>query len=257
MHIEVYYRQLGKDALSDIFHTHDGVFELICIRSGRGKIFVGERVISFAGDTVLLIDGTALHYICPEHSAPYLRHKLIFDKRLLCDLPSPSGNERFFYRIPTHEQMREIERRFELLERQFAGNGQPLLLRGQIFELLHLCIEQGDSPSDAYRGTMGDVMRYIHENLAQGITLADVAEGLHVNKYYLCRLFRRETGMTMGAYINSARIATAKHLLRTTEKSVSFIATECGFNELSVFTRNFKKEVGMTPTEYKAQLREK
>ncbi len=256
MHIEVLYKQSGRDQLSDVFHAHHGVMELICIRAGRGKIFVGEQVLSFAGDTVLLIDGAALHYICPEQGASYLRHKLIFDKRLLCDLPSPCGDERLLYRIPTREQMLEIERRFEALAHHHARNAPPLLLYAQIFELLHLCIEQGDAPGAAYHGTMADVMRYIHENLAQGITLTQVAAALHVNKFYLCRLFRRETGMTMGAYINSARIAIAKQRLRTSEESVSFIAAECGFNELSVFTRNFKREVGMTPTEYRAQAKE-
>lgn len=257
VHLEVYYREQGKDALSDIFHTHDGVFELICIRAGRGKVFVGERVLPFTGDTVLLIDGSALHYICPDQDVTYLRHKLIFDKRLLAGFALPCVEAGLFYRIPTPEQALELDRYFELLEKHSPGDEVSLLLFSQVFALLHLCIEQGGAESASYHGTMADAVRYIHQNLAQGITLQGVAQALHINKFHLCRLFKRETGMTMGAYVNSCRIANAKRLLRTSEESVSFIAAECGFNELSVFTRNFKKEVGMTPTEYKAQSREK
>ncbi len=253
MRTEIIYHQEGRDALSDVFHSHEGMLELICIRSGRGTVFAGERVISFSGETILLIDGGALHYICPADDVRYVRHKLIFDKRLLCEIPAPFGKEHLFYRVPRHVEMLELERRLEELSRQYEQDGPSLLLYARVLELLHLCLEQGESKSNSYRGVVADAVSYIHENLAQGVTLSGVAAALHVNKYHLCRVFRRETGMTVGTYIHSVRITTAKRLLRVSDKSVGLISAECGFNEPSIFTRSFKKEVGMTPIRYRAQ----
>ncbi len=252
MKLEVFYRESGKDALSDIRHSHDGDLELIQILSGTGKVFVGEHVIPFSGECVFLIDGGALHYICPESDAPYTRNKLILNKELLGGLCLPYGGAGYLCRTLSHEAAMEISRKFEAISAIVGDERQKLLLLSGAFELLHVCCTLQDTERTPYHGMVADVVAYIHDHLTQGVSLDAVAHALHVNKFYLCRLFKRETGMTVGSYINSARIALAKRLLRNGGKSVTFIASECGFNELSVFTRNFKKEVGMPPTEYRS-----
>lgn len=253
MAMQIFYREAGRDALSDIRHTHDKEIELVQILSGEGKVFVKNKILPFSGSAVFFIDGGVLHYICPEPGTHYLRNKLIFDKALANDTLSPLLKEGYLYRAPSQEAALEADRRFAELHALHARHESPLLLLSRVFELLHFCTAQMDEGGSKYRGTVADVVRFVHEHLSEGITLADVAQALHVNKHYLCRLFKRETGMTVGEYINSARIAKAKHLLRTAEESVSFVAAESGFNEPSAFTKSFKKEVGMTPTAYKAR----
>ena len=255
MELKIIYRDMGRDSLTDIRHSHDRELELIQVLSGQGKVFVGDRVIPFSGESVFLIDGAVLHYVCPEADEPYVRNKMILGKELLGAVLTPLLSDGFLYRTPTAELSAEADRVFLSLSALLQKGREPMLLLSRVFELLHLCTEQMEEGGLHYRGTVADVVRLVHERLEQGVTLADVAQALHVNKQYLCRLFKRETGITVGAYINSARIAKAKHLLRTSDRSVGEIADGSGFNELSVFTKTFKREVGMTPTEYKAYVR--
>ena len=255
MRLKVIYREMGRDELSDIRHSHDNELELVHVLSGVGKLFVGDRVIPFVGEAVFFIDGAMLHYICPEEGTPYVRSKLILGKELLGTLLPELLADGYLYRTPSPELSVEADRAFLSLSAQLEGKREPLLLLSRVMELLHLCTVQMDEGGTHYHGMVADVVSLVHERLEEGISLAEVADTLHVNKHYLCRLFKRETGMTVGAYINSARIAKAKQLLRTAECSVGAVADGSGFNEPSVFTKAFKKEVGMTPTEYRAYVR--
>ena len=255
MSIEVIYRESGRDALSDICHTHDNMCELIQIISGRGKVIVGKHVFSFDGDSLFLIDGATQHYICPDSGCEYLRNKLILDKWLLSDTLGKNMHSGVIHRIPTREHAEQIDREFAATHSMTFQQGQELIVRSQVFKLLYLCIVGISEPGVKYCGIVADVVRYIHENISQGITLSEVSDALYINKNYLCRLFKKETGMTVNAYITSARISRARHLLRTTEHSITHIAGEVGFGDLCLFTKNFKKEIGLTPREYRSQMR--
>ena len=257
MNISIIYREQGRDELSDIRHSHDNEIELIHVISGKGKVFVGDDVLSFDGSAVFFIDGAILHYICPNSDIPYIRSKLILKKDIMGDMLSSYIKNGCLHQIPSNELSFEIDRAFfELFESHNNGDAE-LMLCSKIFELLHLCIERADENGVKYRGAVADVVSYIHKHLEDGIALSNVAQALHINKNYLCRLFRKETGMTVGAYINSARIAKAKRLLRDSDSPLSFVAGESGFNEPSVFSKNFKREVGMTPREYRNAMKNK
>lgn len=255
MQVEVFCRETGRDALSDVCHTHDNLLELIQILSGSGKVIAGKRVFSFEGHTLFLIDGAAQHYICPDEGAVYMRNKLVVEKALVASALGDRLQGGVLQRILTPEHAEEIDREFALAEGLSLEDGNRLLLLSEVFKLLYMCTDTANDSGVRYRGTVADVITYIHENLAEGITLSEVADALHINKHYLCRLFKRETGVTVNAYITSARIARARHLLRTTAHSVTYIAEETGFADLSVFTKNFKREMNMTPSAYRAQAR--
>ena len=252
--IALYCRAEGRDALTDICHSHEGQLELIQILSGCGKVFVGDLVLPFSGQCIFLIDGRQLHYVCPEDDTPYLRNKLLIDKQSVADALDGRLADGVLYRVPTKELSDQIDREFAEAARLQGEGGNPLLFLSQIFRILYLCTDTVGEATARYCGTVADVLSHIHDNLSDGITLTEVANALHVSKHYLCRLFKRETGMTVGGYINSARIARAKLLLQKRALTVTFVAGECGFGDLSLFTKAFKKETGMTPSAYRASL---
>jgi AraC-like DNA-binding protein len=250
---ELYCREAGRDALTDVCHSHDGQLELIRVLSGRGKVFVGDLVLPFDGQCIFLIDGAKLHYVCPEEGVPYLRSKLVIEKRAVAHAPQLHLTQGVLYRVPSPERAAEIDREFARAGELCADGDKALLLLSTLFSILHLCTDTVQEQRTRYCGAVADVVTYIHDNLSEGITLTQVADALHINKHYLCRLFKRETGMTVGGYISSARIARAKQLLRTRQHSITYIAGECGFGDLSLFTKAFKKEMGMTPSAYRAR----
>ncbi len=92
---------------------------------------------------------------------------------------------------------------------------------------------------------------YISQNFSEDITLATVADHLHVNTSYLSTLFRQVTGMTFKEHLNRVRIEEAARLLSNTDYPVMEIAVACGYKDQSYFTKVFKKLTGLTPKQYR------
>ena len=76
-----------------------------------------------------------------------------------------------------------------------------------------------------------------------------------ISKYHLCRYFRKNLGVSLVAYLNTAKISQACNMMKQGERNMSKIAMECGFNSSSYFCKVFKKERGISPTEYQKKHR--
>ena len=98
---------------------------------------------------------------------------------------------------------------------------------------------------------ISNVKAFIDHNFTEKITLEIVAKQFNVNKSYLLRLFKENTGLTVNNYILQKRILLAKTELRFTNKTLDLIAEECGFECANYFIRSFKKIEGLTPGEYR------
>ena len=92
---------------------------------------------------------------------------------------------------------------------------------------------------------------YIEQNYAKDLILDDVSKELMISPYYFSKLFKKRTGSTFIEYVTNIRIERAKELLRNTTKSIKEICMEVGYADANYFSRAFKKNVGVTPSEYK------
>lgn len=254
MKADIHYRQKRKDALSNVRHSHDRELELIHIVSGHGNVIVGDTIETFAEGAVFFIDGASLHYICPEPDTPYIRNKLIIEKEMLYPLLSDRLRGGAVFWQPNITEQEQLDEYFcrAVSARQ---RGEELLMYSEVFRLLHFCTGFAQKSTSGYKGVVADIMDFINENAPSAVSLIQIADALHMNQYYICRVFKRETGMTVHSYINSMRISHAKHLLRTTDTPVADIAEATGFNGLSSLTKSFKKTVDMTPTAYRKKFR--
>lgn len=108
------------------------------------------------------------------------------------------------------------------------------------------------SPSNT-GGIVSVTKHYIHEKLAEKISLDELAQNAHVTNSYLCKQFKKATGLTVVEYINRHRIELAKELLTSRNVRVIEIAYETGFQSLSQFNRSFQRYTGQSPTEFKTQ----
>jgi two-component system response regulator YesN len=92
---------------------------------------------------------------------------------------------------------------------------------------------------------------YVAKNYHNPLQLDEVAKAAGYNKCHLCLKFKRLTGETVNDYINFVRIEESKKLLKDSWTKIVDIAFAVGFSDLSTFNRNFKKIVGIAPTEYR------
>lgn len=95
------------------------------------------------------------------------------------------------------------------------------------------------------------VRRYIDNHFKENLTLEQLAELAHLNKYYLAHTFRREFGVSPINYLISRRIEESRFLLRETDHTLSLIAQMLGFSSLSYFSQCFRRLEGMSPMEYR------
>jgi AraC-like DNA-binding protein len=92
---------------------------------------------------------------------------------------------------------------------------------------------------------------YINEHFAENITIDALAKKAGLSQYHFIRLFKEKTGFTPHRYLLNSRINAAKYLLKNSRLSTKSICFHTGFSSESVFCSAFKKECGMTPTEYR------
>lgn len=92
---------------------------------------------------------------------------------------------------------------------------------------------------------------YLYEHYMESISLDDAARYVGMSKEYLARCFHQEMGVTLVTYLNRYRVKQAKAFLDEGERSLTEVALEIGFSSNTYFSRVFKQEVGMSPSEYK------
>ena len=111
------------------------------------------------------------------------------------------------------------------------------------------------SKYDLAKKEVREVLQFIHSHFAEKITLDDVAGVANMNKSHLCRLFRKETGRQIFAYINYLRMQKAASLIEAGETYIREISSSVGFDDQFHFTKLFRKQFGMPPSEYSKIVR--
>ncbi len=120
------------------------------------------------------------------------------------------------------------------------------------------CMLVRSNSTGNYSPVISDVINFITQHLSEPeLSLSVIAEELKLNKTYLSALFSREAGMTLTSFITSRRIEQAIFLLNTQNLQIQAVAAACGIPDLTYFTRLFRKEKGITPSQYKKMIRGK
>ena len=105
-----------------------------------------------------------------------------------------------------------------------------------------------------YSALMGRAITLIEFDLTADLSLSALSQRLNVNSSYLSGLFRKEMGCTLTDFVNRKRIEHAVFLLNSTQMQVQSIAAECGIQDANYFIKLFKRQIGMTPNEYRRQV---
>lgn len=118
----------------------------------------------------------------------------------------------------------------------------------------HIFIEIASQPDRAHLLIIDKVTSYIKENYNKQISLATVAESLHLNYYYLSSYFNNHAKESFTDCINKIRIQKAKELLQSTTFSIAEVSESVGYTDQSYFGKVFKKLIGTTPSAYRKKL---
>ncbi len=95
------------------------------------------------------------------------------------------------------------------------------------------------------------VKEYIEKNYDSRLALEDMANFVYLSPCYLTRIFREETGCRIFDYVTNVRLKWAKEYLLNSSLKITEVAQKVGFEDASYFGKVFRKEIGVTPSEYR------
>ena len=136
-----------------------------------------------------------------------------------------------------------------------AGANFLLLLQNVSCQLLaSLTRPEADLTLSRPRLRVARALDFIEKELAQPLGLHEVARHLGVNPAYLARIFRRETGISVGQYVLRRKMAAASERLVRTNLSIKEVAASLGYASPLYFSRRFRETAGMAPSEYALRM---
>lgn len=103
----------------------------------------------------------------------------------------------------------------------------------------------------AQETSVNTAVKFISEHYKEDLSVDRVCAEVGFSKYYFCKLFKQQLGVSVHQYVNEFRINKAKELLAYSKLSVTSIAEQVGFKTTLTFLRAFEKNVHMTPSEYR------
>lgn len=144
-------------------------------------------------------------------------------------------------------QLLDLSRQELIYSNQILDYALSLLIMeiSQEFIEMHYKIKNNISPNVAR------IMEWMKGNYYKNLRISEIASEFGYNPDYLSTLFVKNTGTTISNYMNKIRIDISKSLIINYDLSVKEVAYSCGFSDEKYFMKVFKKQEGMTPSQYK------
>jgi len=264
---EMAYHLTGGASLVNHRHQNPDSFEVIQIIRGEGTAFLLDRTYPLSEGMLLFIDAASLHCITPLDVNNYCRNKLIVDKQYLSRVFEAVQANEMIERIfgphagscfyLTSSQAEQVDRLFQKMESEFVDESaeRNMNVVAALMNIFSLCCRSTEKVPPLTDDKLSPVMQYLRLHYAETISIDRIAEEMHMSKFYLCHLFRRQTGLTLMQYLLEQRLAAARCQMAFSNCSISEIAQNCGFGSSSHFCTLFRRIEGLSPREYRQKTR--
>ncbi len=231
-------------------------FEFLVMEEGRGIIYIENEKVEIKAGEGIFVNSEELHIGVKTDSERAKFFAVVFAPEIFGNFGMDVIMQK--YVEPVIKGKIRPERRIEkegveLLCRMHKEKSE-LKIKAMLFEVWDICIK-GAKREEAEKSKSVEeikrVLAYIRENYDKEITLEDMAGFINISKSYLCREFKRVLHMSPFDYLTQIRIDAACEMLKNTQSSIGEIATMCGFNSFSYFSKIFSERVGVSPREYR------
>lgn len=265
-------RKLQLASNTTKIHSHRN-FELNYIASGTGKRIVGNSISGYAkGDLVLL--------------GPHIPHcwdNLETEQDSIAECIVTHFNENIissdFFNIPELEQVvdllknasngiwfkgKKTEKVGQTLKKMVALKGLERYI--ELLKVFHLLLQIEDRENLALPSALTNsfendqdqinkIYEYVFNNIQTGIKLKEASALVYKEPGSFCRYFKKKTNQTFMDYVKNVRIGMAAKLLAETDKQITQICYECGYNNLANFNHYFRVIMKKTPSEYRKEFK--
>lgn len=249
------------------WHWHTE-FEFVYVETGTVYFGISEKQFALSEGQGVFINSKILHRYFSQGNAivpnfvlmPYFiaaQDSLIYQKYVLPIMASPMDYQIFSQDIPWQAEVLSLMR--EMMAAQEKASDVELVNSYLIQKIWHILYQNTDvehmgkkeNYSASSQARLQLMMQYIHQDFAYNISLSDIADQAKVSKSTALNLFQRYLGISPVTYLINYRLQEAAKLLASTEKKVTVISKDTGFDSVDYFCKAFKKYYKLTPTEYR------
>ncbi|MEQ9289345.1 MAG: AraC family transcriptional regulator [Cyclobacteriaceae bacterium] len=259
---------LMKDTFNPLFHFHPE-YELILFRKGKGKGIIGNKTTSYQPYSFFMLGPNLPHCFTSDNNEENKAYVIQLNREVL---DSTIGSipetkpillllEKAKYGLKFQNELgKHHYEKFHLL---FELNGFEKLIN--LLSILNDLaktsgVELLTSPGSLPKVNLKEyeriniVYEHVFNKFKGPIALKEVAALLNLTEIAFCRYFKKITRRTFITYLNEYRIGHACKLLSTTDKNVSEIAFESGYESIANFNKQFRKHTGTSPKRYKNKV---
>lgn len=241
-------------------HSHD-YYELYFLLDGEREFFIENKMFIVQKNTLVVVPPFCVH---KTEGGPYRRININVSPNLL------NKTENEFLQKATENIAVKISEKYRDIITRLLSEGakvQSVNIKNKkdsllaVLKTILLFLSQQESvslslASSAYsmKAVSPEVLKiiyYINTHYNQTITLKNLCEIFFMSKVSLCKKFKDVMNCSIMEYVMRIRLNKAKVLLRDTNKSIEEVAFECGFSSANYFGLIFKKEIGLSPLNYK------
>ncbi|MDY3281174.1 AraC family transcriptional regulator [Dysosmobacter sp.] len=257
------------------WHWHDEL-EAVVVSRGEVQVTAGGETFSVSAGGGFFLNARVLHNVRGRGGGGFRLRSVVFHPRLvggsadsvfwqdyLQPLLSPGAPAfvRLDPDIPwNREALAAVEAAWSSAEREPPD--YVFRIRAALSELVfqlvtHLPVEPGLPPEKVLRNEerMKNMMRFIQAHYGEELTVARIAASISVSESECLRCFRAVIGTTPIQYLRQLRVQKAAELLAGSDRKISDIGEQCGFREMSYFTKTFRELMGCPPSRYREKKR--
>ncbi|WP_066196040.1 MULTISPECIES: AraC family transcriptional regulator [Gracilibacillus] len=279
--IQITYRNTSLALYTDKVFQHSHLrYEIYYFHEGDCKYVINDDVMELEKNDIIIMNGSTLHGPYPKQGISYVRSVIEFSAEwidpILQQLHVPMLLEPFeklhHFLLRGVDQatldkivsiMKELDVQKRYLNGSTLSETERNLLKGQmihrfigllfiIYELSYQKLQHTPIADDEKTRHVNRLIAWVDQNFQRTITLNEIADTLHLSKYYVSRIFKDITGQTIMQYLMNRRLTRAKYLLEIyPDKPMMDISMESGFESPSHFSRKFKTKYQISPTAYR------
>lgn len=250
-------------------HWHDEI-EIIYIKKGQGIVTVDFKEYHVSALTLVFILPGQLHSIAQYKDESMEYENIIFDHTMLVPKKSDSVNEDFLkpltqgkITVPTvfsqvYPYFNDIVAPINACDEicKTKPQGYQLYIKSMLYQFFFIldnrCRNLVTPKKDRKTiDKMKIVIKYVENNYANKITIAEIADVIGFSESHFMRYFKETMGTSFIEYLKDYRLTMAARLLQSSDDAILDISVEVGFDNLSYFNRSFKARYGMTPRQYR------
>jgi len=243
---------------NSMMHAH-ACTELFYVVGGRGRFKIEEIELPVTVDDMVVVNPNVKHTELGDGSRPL--EYIVLGVEGLEFSPVGEGDSRYC-RVNFQASREAVLHSLRSMLREITskGPGYELICQDFLEILLVLLMRRNGFSFTPTTGRHSGnecalVRRYIDEHFKESISLDQLAELAHLNKYYMVHSFSKEYGISPINYLISCRIKESRYLLTDTDHSLSQISHMLGFSSPSYFSQSFRRLEGVSPMEFRKSSR--